>query len=107
MTPVSQIDLPTDFYLREMFSREELESTFGFRTSVPDARIRDWLNVRVIPVVIGEVEDRTEGDVSFIRLFFFDSIVNATSVDWGEGTRSQWMPYRWKSGKRPFNQAQR
>jgi len=39
--------------------------------------------------MIGEVKDRAEGDISFIYPFFFDLVVNATGVDWVEGTRSQ------------------
>lgn len=34
-----------------------------------------------MPVVVGEVEDWAEGDVSFIHSFFFDPIVDATGVD--------------------------
>lgn len=66
MAPVSQADLLTDLHLRDMIGCEELEILSGFRASVPDAKIGERLNMRVMPVVVGEIEDGTECDVSFI-----------------------------------------
>ena len=94
MTPISQADLLTDIHLGDVISCEELETLLGFRTSVPGDGIGDRLDMRMIPVVVGKIEDRTECDVSFVFARFFYSIVDASGVDWEEGTRSQCMPHR-------------
>ena len=81
MTTVSQTDLPVDLYLRDVFGRKELETTFTLWANAPDIRIGDWLNVGATPVVVGEVEDGAESDVGIVCRFFFDSVVDATGVD--------------------------
>lgn len=88
MTPVSQTDFPIDAYLHNVFGRKELEGILSFRTCVPDFGIRYWLNVRMMPAMVGKVEDGAEGDVSFIRPVSFNSIVDATGVYWEGATES-------------------
>lgn len=37
--------------------------------------------MRMMPVVVGKVEDGTEGDVGLICPVFFDPMIDATGVD--------------------------
>ena len=88
MAPVSQADFPIYTYLHDVFGRQELESISSFRTCVPDLGIRNWLNVRMMPAMVGKVEDGAEGEVSFIRPVSFDSIVDAAGIYWEGATES-------------------
>lgn len=75
-----------NLYLSDVFGRDEPKSMFGLRAGVPDVGTGDRSNMRMTPVVVGKVEDRTECNVGFVCLCFFYPIIDASGIDW-EGAR--------------------